>query len=117
VVDEPSEDNATIMLKIFSCHKKYQHQETLKDLCIPGMTIEEFWEDGDKDYNEFEYGKPLVTKYVHAKLMWPLRSLHEWYYLTCVCGLQFMEVRIPEVVFKSQIFDISIELFELHTIY
>jgi hypothetical protein len=28
--------------------------------------------DGGKDYNEFEYPKPLVTKQVHAKLMWPL---------------------------------------------
>jgi hypothetical protein len=62
VVDEPSMDNATAVLKFFSCHKKYQHQEPLKDLGIPGMTIEEFWEDGDKDHNEFEYGKPLVTK-------------------------------------------------------
>jgi hypothetical protein len=26
------------------------------------MTIEEFWEDSDIDYNEFDYGKPLVTK-------------------------------------------------------
>jgi hypothetical protein len=33
--------------------KKYQHEKPLKDLGIPGMTIEEFWEDGDKDYNEF----------------------------------------------------------------
>jgi hypothetical protein len=72
----------------------------LKDIGIPGMTIE-FWEDGDKDYNEFEYGKPFVTKQVHENLMWPLRRLHEWSYLTCVCGLQFIEGRISEVVFKS----------------
>jgi hypothetical protein len=26
------------------------------------MIVEEFWEDGDKDYNEFEYEKPLFTK-------------------------------------------------------
>jgi hypothetical protein len=69
VVDELRKDNATIVLKFFSCHKKYQHQEPLKDLCIPGMTLEEVWEDGDKDYNEFEYEKLLVTKQVHAKLM------------------------------------------------
>jgi hypothetical protein len=77
VVDEPSKDNATIVLKFFSSHKKYQHQEPLKDLGIPGMTIEKFWKDGDKDYNEFEYGKLLVTKQVHGKLMWPLKRLHE----------------------------------------
>jgi hypothetical protein len=66
---EPSKDNSTAMLKFFSSHKKYQHQESLKDLGIPDMTVEEFWEDGDKDYNEFEYGKLLVTKQVHANLM------------------------------------------------
>jgi hypothetical protein len=101
MVDEPSKDNATEVLKVFSCHKKYQHQEPLKDLGIPGMTVEEFWEDGDKDYNEFEYGKPLVTKNVHAKLMWPLRRFHECYYFGCVCGLQFNEGCIPETAFKS----------------
>jgi hypothetical protein len=62
VVDEPSKDNATAVLKFFSCHKKYQHQKPLKDLGIPGMAAEKFWEDGDKDHNKFEYGKPLVTK-------------------------------------------------------
>jgi hypothetical protein len=117
VVDEHGKDNVTVVLKFFSCHKKYQHQEPLKDLGILGMTIEEFWEDGDKDYNEFEYEKPLVTKQVHAKLMLPLRWLHEWYYPTCVCGLQFIEGHIPKAVFKSQSFDLNIELFELHTVY
>jgi hypothetical protein len=101
VVDEPSKDNVTVVSKNFSCHKKYQYHEPLKDLGIPGMTVEEFWEDGDKDYNEFEYGKLLVTKQAHAKLMWPLRRLHEWYYLACACGLQFFEGRIPKAVFKS----------------
>jgi hypothetical protein len=62
VVDEPSKDNATAMLKFLSCHKKYQHQEPLKDLGIPGMTVEEFWEDDDKVHNEFAYGKLFVTK-------------------------------------------------------
>jgi hypothetical protein len=62
VVDEPNKDNSTAVLKFFSYHKKYQLQEPLKDLGIPGMTVEEFWEDGDKYHNEFEYGKPLVTK-------------------------------------------------------
>jgi hypothetical protein len=83
----------------------------LKDLGIPGMTVEEFWEDCDKDYNEFEYGKSLVTKQVHEKLMWPLRRLHEWYYLACVCGLQFIEGRVLEAVFKSRSFYLNIKLF------
>jgi hypothetical protein len=77
VVDEPSKDMMTTVSKKFSCHKKYQHQEPFKDLGISGMTVEEFWEDSDKDHNEFEYGKPLVTKQVHAKFMWPMRRLHE----------------------------------------
>jgi hypothetical protein len=117
MVDEPSKDNATVVLNFFSCHKKYQHQEPLKDLGIPGMTIEVFWEDGDKDHNEFEYEKLFVTKQVHAKLMWPLRRLHEWYYLACVCGFQFIKGRIPEVVFKSPSFDLNSKMFKLHTIY
>jgi hypothetical protein len=62
VVDEPGKDMVTAVSKFFSCHKKYQHKEPFKDLGISGMTVEEFWEDGDKDYNEFEYGKLIVTK-------------------------------------------------------
>jgi hypothetical protein len=102
VVDEPSKDNATIVLNFFSCDKKYQHQQPFKDLDIPGMTVEEFWKDGDKDYNEFEYEKPLVTKQVHTNLMWPLRRLHEWYYLVCVCGL--LVCSQMELGFKSKPF-------------
>jgi hypothetical protein len=116
-VDEPNKDNATVMLKFFSCHKKYQHQEPLKDLGTPDMTLEEFWEDSDKDHNEFEYEKLLVTKQVHATLMRPLRRLHEWYYLVRLCHLQFIKGCIPEAIFKSQIFDINIKMYELHTIY
>jgi hypothetical protein len=101
MVDEPSKDNTTVVFKFFSCHNKYQHQKPLKNLGIPGMIVEEFWEDGDKYHNEFEYGKLLVTKQVHAKLMWPLRRLHEWHYLACLCGPQFIECPIPEAIFKS----------------
>jgi hypothetical protein len=46
-----------------------------------------------------------------------MRRLHEWYYLACLCGLQFIKGRILEVVFKSRSFDLNIEMFELHTIY
>jgi hypothetical protein len=42
VVDEPTKDNVPVVLKFCSCHKKYQHKKPLKDLGIPGMTIEEF---------------------------------------------------------------------------
>jgi hypothetical protein len=42
----------------------------LRELGIPDMTVEEFWKDADKDYNEFEYRKPIVKKQAHAKLLW-----------------------------------------------
>jgi hypothetical protein len=42
VMDEPNKDSMTAVSKKFSCYKKYQHKETLKNLCIPGMTVEEF---------------------------------------------------------------------------
>jgi hypothetical protein len=115
VVDEASKDDATVVSNFFTCYKKYQHKEPLNDLGFPSMTIEEFWKDDDKDYNEFEYGKP--TKQAQEKLLWSMRRLHEWYYLACVCGLQFIEGHIPEAVFKSQSFDLIIKLFELDTIY
>jgi hypothetical protein len=117
LVDEPSKDFATALSKCFRCHEKYQHKEPLKDLGIPGMIVEEYWEDGDKDHNEFEYGKLLVTKQARAKLSWPVRRLAERYYLACVYDLQFIECHVPEMIFKSQRFDLNIELFELHTIY
>jgi hypothetical protein len=101
VVDEPRKDMVTTVSKIFSCHKKYQHQEPLRDLGIPGTTVKEIWEDSDKDRNEFEYEKPLVTKQVHANFMWPMRRLHEWYYHVYVCDLQFIEGHIYEEVLKS----------------
>jgi hypothetical protein len=47
-VTEPNKDDAITMSKCFSCYKKYQHKEPLKDLGILGMTVEDFWEDGDK---------------------------------------------------------------------
>jgi hypothetical protein len=72
----------------------------LKDLGVPNSTIEEFWKDGDKDYKEFEYEKMLVTKQAHTELSSSMRRLHEWYYLAFICGLEFIETRIPEAVFK-----------------
>jgi hypothetical protein len=117
VVDEPNKDMVTAVSKFFSCHKKYEHQEPLRDLAIPSMTVEEIWEDSDKDHNEFVYGKSVVTRQVHANFMWPMKRLHEWYYLAYVCGLQFIEGHIHEEVFKSRSFDLNIELFEVQTIY
>jgi hypothetical protein len=44
IVDSPSKDP----------------KKQLEDLALEGMTVEEFLQHGDKDYREFEYGKPLV---------------------------------------------------------
>jgi hypothetical protein len=41
-MDEPNKDMATAVLNFFRSHKKYQHKEPLKDVGIPGMTVEEF---------------------------------------------------------------------------
>jgi hypothetical protein len=48
-----------------------------------------------------------------------MRRLHEWYYLACLFQkqAQFIEGHIPKAVFKSQSFDLNVEIFELHTIY
>jgi hypothetical protein len=81
VVDEPSKDSVTAVKKFFSCYKKYQHKEPLKDLGVPCMTVEESWEDGDKDYTLFEYENLLVTKQANTKLLWIMRRLHKWYIL------------------------------------
>jgi hypothetical protein len=42
VVHEPNKNSATAVSKNFSCYEKYQYKEPLKDLGIPGMTVEEF---------------------------------------------------------------------------
>jgi hypothetical protein len=86
-------------------------------LALEGMTVEEFWQHGDKDCREFEYGKPLVLEHVHLKLLWSMQKFHEWYFLACVYGLIFVEAKIPGDIFNTLDFDINIELAELHTIY
>jgi hypothetical protein len=89
----------------------------LEDLALVGMTVEEFWQHSDKDTREFEYGKPLVPKNVHLKLLWIMQKLHEWYYLACVYGLNFIEARIPGDIFNTLGFNLNVELAKLHTIY
>jgi hypothetical protein len=48
--DEPSIDILTVVRKFVGVLEKYQHKEPLEDLSTPGMTVEEFWQDGDKYY-------------------------------------------------------------------
>jgi hypothetical protein len=68
IVDEPSIDPKYVVVKFYDGLKNYKHKKPLKDLAIPDMSVKEFLQHGDKDYTEFEYGKPLVLKRVHLKL-------------------------------------------------
>jgi hypothetical protein len=81
------------------------------------MGVKEFWQQGDKDIWEFEYRKLLVPKHVHQKLPWTMQKLHEWYYLACVEGLNFIEAKIPGDIFSTSSFELNVKLAELHTIY
>ncbi len=81
------------------------------------MTVKEFWQHDDKNIREFEYRKPLVPKDDNRKLLWIMQKLHEWYYLACVYGLNFIEAKISGDIFNTSIFDLNVKLFELHTIY
>jgi hypothetical protein len=81
------------------------------------MIVEEFWQHGDRDYKEFEYGKLLVPKYVHLKLSWIMQKFHEWYNLACVYGLHFVKAKIPRDIFNTLDFDLNVEHAELHTVY
>jgi hypothetical protein len=69
IVDEPIKDPKTIVEKFYDGLMNYKTKKSLEDLALDGMTVEEFWQHDDKDYKKFEYGKPLVLKHVHQKLM------------------------------------------------
>jgi hypothetical protein len=103
--------------KFYDCLKNYKTVKPLEDLVLEGMTLEEFWQHGDKDYWEFEYGKPLFPKHVHLKFPWIMQKFHEWYFLACVYGLNFAEAKIPGDIFNTLDFDLNVELAELHTIF
>jgi hypothetical protein len=78
------------------------------------MTVKEFWQHGDKDYMKFEYGKSLVPKHVHLKLLWIIQNIHEWYYLACLYGLNFIEAKIHMDIFNTSEFILRVELAEFH---
>jgi hypothetical protein len=71
----------------------------------------------DKDYTKFEYGESLVPKHVHLKCLWIMQKFRESYYLACVYGLNFVEAKIPRVIFNNLDFDLNVKLAELHSIY
>jgi hypothetical protein len=115
-VDEPNTNSKTVVEKFYDGLKNYKIKKPLEDLVVSGMTVKEFWQNGDKDYMEFEYGKPPVPKHVHLKLSWIMQKFHEWYYLTCVYELNFIEAKIPRAIFNTLDLDLNVELAEIHTI-
>jgi hypothetical protein len=46
-----------------------------------------------------------------------MQELHKSYYLACVCGMNFIEAKIPRDIFDTSNFDPNVELAKLHTIY
>jgi hypothetical protein len=79
-VDETSKDPKTVLDKFYDGLNNYKTKKPLEDLALVGMIVEEFWQHGNKDIWEFEYGKLLVPKHVHQKLPWIMQkfgiSLH-----------------------------------------
>jgi hypothetical protein len=75
-VDKTSKDPKAILDKFYDGLKNYKAKKPLEDLGLVGMTVKEFWQHGDKDIREFEYGNLLVPKHVHLKLPWMMQKLH-----------------------------------------
>jgi uncharacterized radical SAM superfamily protein len=67
-MDETNKDPKIVLDKFYDGLKNYKTKKPLEDLALVGMSAEEFWQHGDKDIWEFEYGKSLVPKHVHLKL-------------------------------------------------
>jgi hypothetical protein len=44
-------------------------------------------------------------------------EFHEWYFLACVYGLNFVEAKIPGDIFNTLDIDLNVKLVELHTIF
>jgi hypothetical protein len=46
-----------------------------------------------------------------------MQKLHEWYYLACIYGLNFIEAKIHGDIFNTSSIDLNVKLAELHTIH
>jgi hypothetical protein len=46
-----------------------------------------------------------------------MQKIHEWYYPSCVYGLNFIEAKIPRDIFNTSEFYLHVKLFGLHTIF
>jgi hypothetical protein len=92
-MDKTNKDPKIVLDKFYDGLKNYKTEKLLDDLALVGMSVNFFWQHHDKDIQQFEYGKSLVPKHVHRKLPWIMQKLHEWYYLACVDGLNFIEAK------------------------
>jgi hypothetical protein len=54
IVDEPNTDLKDIVEKFYGGLKNYKHKKLLEDLAVPGMTVKEFLQHGNKGYMELE---------------------------------------------------------------
>jgi hypothetical protein len=68
IVDKPSTDPKDVVEKFCAGLKNYKHKKLLEDLAVLGTIVKEFLQHDNKNYMEFEYGKPLIPKHVHLKL-------------------------------------------------
>jgi hypothetical protein len=59
----------------------------------------------------------LVPKQVHVNFPFIMMKFHEWYYLACVYGLNFIDAKFPRDIYKTSDFNLYVGLAELHTIY
>jgi hypothetical protein len=66
-MDETSKDPKTVFDKFYDGLKNYKTKKSLEDLALVGMSLKEFWQYGDKDIWEFEYGKPLIPNTCPSK--------------------------------------------------
>jgi hypothetical protein len=48
-VDEISKDPKTVLDKFYDGLKNYKTNKLLEDLALVGMSVEEFWQYGNKD--------------------------------------------------------------------
>jgi hypothetical protein len=48
-VDETSKDPKTVLDKIYDGLQNYKTKKSLEGLALVGMSVEEFWQYGDKD--------------------------------------------------------------------
>jgi hypothetical protein len=95
-VDEPSKNPNTVVERSYDGLKKYKIKKLLEDLALEAMTVEEFWQHGDKDYREFEYGKPLVPKHVHLKLSWSMKNSMSGIFLHVSMGWILLKIKFFE---------------------